>query len=249
MDDDRAKAARDALAGRRFSDVRWVTETGSTNADLLAAARSGAGEQVLVTDSQTAGRGRLGRVWEAPPRASLLASVLVRPGVDDAIPTDRIHLVTVALGVAAAEAVEMTAALEARLKWPNDLVAGEPGAERKLSGILAESIVDGGRITAVVAGIGLNVSWPAEVPEHLREIATSLDRLTAHPPRVLDILVSILERFEVQLELAAADPDALLAAYSARGSGGRAHRGGRRGRPERCAHGRGRGRRPRGVGG
>ena len=67
-------------AGTRFADVRWVDETGSTNHDLLALAAVGAPDGVvLVADHQTAGRGRLDRTWVAPPGASLLVSVLVRP--------------------------------------------------------------------------------------------------------------------------------------------------------------------------
>ena len=215
--DDRAKAARAALSGRRFADVRWVAETGSTNSDLVAAARSGAPEQVLVADAQTAGRGRLGRAWEAPPRASLLASVLVRPGlVDHRIAADRIHLVTIALGLAASEAVQATSGVEARLKWPNDLVVGVPGGERKLAGVLAETLVEQGRIVAVIAGIGLNVSWPEDVPEHLRDIATSIDRHAASVPQVVELLVELLRRFEDLLSLATHDPGALLSRYTAR---------------------------------
>ena len=72
--------ARSALVGTRFADVRWVAETGSTNADALELARQGEAEGVvLVADHQTAGRGRLGRTWQAPPGASLLCTVLLRP--------------------------------------------------------------------------------------------------------------------------------------------------------------------------
>ncbi|HEY6530663.1 MAG TPA: hypothetical protein VIY72_00060, partial [Acidimicrobiales bacterium] len=69
-----------AIAGTRFADVRRVAETGSTNADLLAAAAAGEpADLVLVADHQTAGHGRLGREWTAPPGSSLLVSVLLRP--------------------------------------------------------------------------------------------------------------------------------------------------------------------------
>ena len=111
-----------ALAGTRFADVRWVGETGSTNTDALALARDGAPEGVvLVADHQTAGRGRLGRTWEAPPGASLLVSVLLRP------PAAVADAVTMAAGVAMAEAVAEVAGVDARLKWPNDLVVAVDG--------------------------------------------------------------------------------------------------------------------------
>src|SRR4051812_27340870 len=100
-----------------------------------------------VADHQTAGRGRLGRAWVAPPGASLLLSVLFRP---DLAP-ERLHLTTAAVALAAAEACEAVAGVLPVLKWPNDLLVGD----RKLAGVLAES-----RLPAVVVGIGLNVNWP-----------------------------------------------------------------------------------------
>src|SRR3954465_2828889 len=109
--------ARAALAATRFADVRWVAETGSTNADALALARQGAPEGiVLVADHQTAGRGRQGRTWEAPRGASLLVTVLLRPRAGVA------GLTTMAVAVAAAEGVDDVAGFAPRIKWPNDLV-------------------------------------------------------------------------------------------------------------------------------
>ena len=76
----RVDEVRERVAGTVFGPVRFVGTTGSTNADLLAEARAGAPEGlVLVADHQTAGRGRQGRSWVAPPGAALLASVLLRP--------------------------------------------------------------------------------------------------------------------------------------------------------------------------
>src|SRR5918994_5539172 len=92
--------ARSALAtgpGRRFADVRWVAETGSTNADVMELARQGEPEGiVVVADHQTAGRGRAGRTWTAPPGAGLLLSILLRP------PAAVVDLTTMAVAVAAA---------------------------------------------------------------------------------------------------------------------------------------------------
>ncbi|WP_262403400.1 biotin--[acetyl-CoA-carboxylase] ligase [Actinomadura sp. CNU-125] len=145
-----------------WRDVRVVQETGSTNADLAALAREGAPEgTVLVTELQTAGRGRLGRPWSAPSRSGLMFSMLVRPGV----PVERLGWLPLLTGVAVATAVRrMTAwsheidpaedaAVDVRLKWPNDLLVGD----RKLAGILAEKIEDG-----LVVGVGLNVGLRQE---------------------------------------------------------------------------------------
>ncbi|HEY5026661.1 MAG TPA: biotin--[acetyl-CoA-carboxylase] ligase, partial [Acidimicrobiales bacterium] len=110
---------------------------------------------VAVADFQSAGRGRLGRRWEAPAGSNLLVSVLLRP----ALCTEELHLCTVAVALAAAAACERGAGVVPGLKWPNDLMVGG----RKLGGILAEALPTGtgpGRTNpAVVVGLGLNVGW------------------------------------------------------------------------------------------
>ena len=131
-----------------------VTEvTGSTNADLLARAAAGEPEGlVLAAEQQRAGRGRLGRTWTSPPRAALTFSVLLRPTV----PRARLGWLPLLAGVAVAAAVRAATGLDARLKWPNDVLVGTA----KLAGILAEAAGE-----AVVVGIGLNVSTePADLP-------------------------------------------------------------------------------------
>jgi BirA family biotin operon repressor/biotin-[acetyl-CoA-carboxylase] ligase len=140
---------RDALVvpGGFWRDIRVVAETGSTNSDLLGDARDGLAEgTVLVAESQSAGRGRLGRQWVSPPGAALTFSVLLRPG---AVPQASRGWVPLLAGVAVALAVRAETGVDASLKWPNDVQAS--GA--KLAGILAEQA--GG---AIVVGIGINVS-------------------------------------------------------------------------------------------
>lgn len=144
-----------------WHEVRVVSETGSTNADLLAEARSGAPEGlVLVADAQTAGRGRMGRRWISTPGAALTFSVLLRPG---GVPSGRLGWVPLLAGVAVVSALREEAGVEARLKWPNDVLI----ADAKLAGILAESWAE-----AIVVGIGINVSQTRE--ELPMETATSL---------------------------------------------------------------------------
>lgn len=178
----------------RFADVRRVVETGSTNTDLLELARSGAPEGiVLVADHQRAGRGRLGRTWQAPPGSSLLVSVLLRPG----LPVGRTHLVTVAAGLAAADAVEEVAGSRPGLKWPNDLVVEAQDSTRKLAGLLSEAVVVGADVTAVVVGMGMNVRWPEPLPEDLEATATTVTRLAGRAvdvPEVLDAYLGALGR-------------------------------------------------------
>jgi BirA family transcriptional regulator, biotin operon repressor / biotin---[acetyl-CoA-carboxylase] ligase len=136
-----------ALASRPglWREVRVVEETGSTNADLLSQARSGAGEGlVLVAEAQTSGRGRMGRRWISPPRRALTFSVLLRPTV----PAGLLGWVPLLAGVAVASALQRTAGVDARLKWPNDVLVD--GA--KIAGILAERWGN-----AIVIGTGINV--------------------------------------------------------------------------------------------
>ncbi len=183
--------ARSALTGSRFATLDRVAETGSTNSDLLVAARDGGPERVLVADHQTAGRGRLDRAWEAPPGASLLMSVLVRPP----FPDGDVHLLPTALGVAAVDAVRELAAVPVGLKWPNDIV--DPQSDRKLGGLLGEfHPAVGTQAPAVILGIGLNVSWPDGFPDELAPTATALDLLGADVDRwaLVVVLLTRLER-------------------------------------------------------
>ncbi len=198
--------ARSALAGSRFAELRWLDETGSTNADMLEAARQGAPEgSVIVAEHQSAGRGRAGRAWVAPRGASLLASVLLRP------PAAAAPLVTAAVALAAAEAVEACTGIHARLKWPNDLVVpGDgSGADRKLAGVLAEADwpaetdpSSGWRPpgssarVAVVVGVGVNVDWPDELPEDLADVAVACNHLGAPDVDREALLVAWLTRLE-----------------------------------------------------
>ena len=130
--------------GWRRLDV--VPTTGSTNTDLVQAARRGepAG-LVLLAEEQTGGRGRLDRSWQAPPRSSLLMSVLLRPTPEPST----WPVLPLVVGTAVVEAVRAVAYVPVSLKWPNDVMADG----RKLGGILVQ-LVEG----AVVVGIGLNVS-------------------------------------------------------------------------------------------
>jgi BirA family biotin operon repressor/biotin-[acetyl-CoA-carboxylase] ligase len=190
-----------------------LASTGSTNADLLARAAAGAPEGlVLAAEEQTAGRGRLGRSWVSPPRAALTFSLLVRP---ETIKPARRGWLPLLTGVAVASAVRAVTGVEARLKWPNDVLAGPA----KLAGILAEAAGD-----AIVIGIGLNVSTePGELPPPgpnpgAQEApggalpATSLRVLAAAGPAgdrepLLAAMLAAFERWYQAWRQAGGDPD------------------------------------------
>jgi BirA family biotin operon repressor/biotin-[acetyl-CoA-carboxylase] ligase len=160
-----------------------VAETGSSHDDLLAAARAGAADgTVLVAEAQSAGRGRMGRPWVSPPRGGLTFSVLLRPA---AVPTARRGWVPLLAGVAVAAALRAEAAVDARLKWPNDVIVNDA----KLAGILAEQAGD-----AIVVGAGINVS--ATRDELPAAQATSLELAGAALTDRGQLLVSVLAELE-----------------------------------------------------
>ena len=146
--------------------VRRVRETGSTNADLVAEAGRGAAEgRVLVADSQTAGRGRLGRHWVTPPGSALAVSALLRP---PAAARDRLGWLPLLSGLAVLDAVgQLAPGLVLALKWPNDVLVHDPaGVAGKVSGVLVQAAPHHGQVAgadpAVVVGIGVNVATPAD---------------------------------------------------------------------------------------
>jgi BirA family transcriptional regulator, biotin operon repressor / biotin---[acetyl-CoA-carboxylase] ligase len=145
-----------------WTELRVLPSTGSTNQDVRKAARAGTPEGLAVTaDQQTAGRGRLDRVWQSPPRAGLAVSVLLRPGNQlgdlPAVAAEHFGWLPLLAGVALVDAVRRATGISARLKWPNDLLV----TEHKCAGILAEN--DSG---AVVIGIGLNTTLTIEELPH-----------------------------------------------------------------------------------
>ena len=181
------------MSGPRF-EIERFEDIPSTNTYLLERALQAAPEGlVAVADHQSAGRGRLDRRWEAPPGSALLVSVLLRPRLE----AQQAHLVTGAVALAAVAAVEALSGLRPMLKWPNDLVVGEA----KLAGILAEANAGapGGLpgTTAVVVGMGLNLTWPGP-PE---AGGTSLEAASGKVVPRDDLLRAYLEELAPRLRL------------------------------------------------
>jgi BirA family biotin operon repressor/biotin-[acetyl-CoA-carboxylase] ligase len=169
-----------------------VPEIGSTNAELVARASTGdvADFSVLATDSQTAGRGRLGRVWVAPPGKTIAVSVLLRPS---AVPAARFGWLPLLAGLAMTRAVrELVSDGEVTLKWPNDVQIDG----LKVAGLLAELVTGAGDApSAVVIGAGLNLTMTAsELPT---PTSTSL---ALHGTPVEDITDAALSGYLSQLK-------------------------------------------------
>jgi BirA family transcriptional regulator, biotin operon repressor / biotin---[acetyl-CoA-carboxylase] ligase len=158
-----------------------LARTESTNDDARQLALKGLAEgATVVAEEQTAGRGRMGRRWLAPPATCLLASILFRPQIT----LSRIHVLTAVVALAAADAVLHVAGLEVALKWPNDLVlpatADASGHWRKVAGLLAEGALASDAATGqqslefAIVGIGINVNVPVSDLSSLAPSATSI---------------------------------------------------------------------------
>lgn len=198
---------QDVLADAALvSDVRWFDAIGSTNAEVARHARAGAAEGLLVlADEQTAGRGRRGRVWHAPPGTSLMGSLLLRPDVEPSART----LVPLLVGVALCEAAEAVAPdVDARLKWPNDLLIDG----RKSAGILVEVHPP----DAVVVGTGVNVDWRGVARPPDLAGATSLAEAAGHDIDRWALLAAYLDRLAARYAAWQREPPAFLDDYRRR---------------------------------
>lgn len=165
-----ADAVRSALRTQTLGrSLLFFREVDSTNRQLAKLADAGAPEgQMVVADCQSAGRGRMGRIWFSPLGVNLYFSILLRPPVGPA----QIATLPLAVGCAVIRAVARIAPeMPVGLKWPNDLYVGE----RKLGGILCEMAAETDRVSHVVVGIGLNVNVRRrDLPAPLSRTATSL---------------------------------------------------------------------------
>jgi BirA family biotin operon repressor/biotin-[acetyl-CoA-carboxylase] ligase len=204
--DDRAPLDPDRLVTPVDWSVEIVDATPSTNALVAERARSGAAGEglVVVAEHQTAGRGRLDRTWETPPRAALTASLLLSPRVAPA----EWPWLPLLVGYAAGRALRQLGAAGVGLKWPNDVLLGD----LKVGGILTER-VDTPTGAALVAGIGLNVDQTRE--ELPFEGATSLALEEVAVDRT-ELLGALLRSLRTEYDaLARGELAALRSAYAA----------------------------------
>ncbi len=153
------------LIGR---EILFFPEVDSTNTQAREHSLKGAAEGVVIlADSQSKGKGRLGRQWQSPPGVNLYVSIILRPSISPAVAQQ----ITLLAGMAGANALARATGLDARIKWPNDIFIHG----KKVAGILSEMEAEGLRTRFVVLGVGVNVNWQKEdVPPEIREIATSL---------------------------------------------------------------------------
>ena len=169
------------LRGRFGRPYRYAVETASTQQLLPLDAPEGA---VAIAEHQTAGRGRLGRSWQAPPRSSVLLSIMLRP----ITPPAALPELSVVGAEAVADAITTVTGLEPAIKHPNDVLVDG----RKVAGVLGEA-----RERAVILGIGINTNIAAaELPTETRLPATSLLAEAGRPVDRAALAVELLVRLE-----------------------------------------------------
>lgn len=186
-DDLIARLGKMKVIGR---DIRVFEETTSTNDIIEKLARDDVKEGVVVfAESQTKGRGRLGRKWISPSRKGLWFSILLRPELR---PQETTQL-TVAAATAIRRAIAATPGLKPKIKWPNDILL----SGRKVAGILTELSAELDRVKHIILGIGVDVNLSgAEYPPELRKLATSLKIETGKTISRPELAVEILRELD-----------------------------------------------------
>ncbi|MEX0800123.1 MAG: biotin--[acetyl-CoA-carboxylase] ligase [Dehalococcoidia bacterium] len=170
------------FVGRRLI---YLTRTTSTmNVARAEAANNAPDGAAVLAEEQTAGRGRLGRAWVAPPGVNIYVTVIMRP------PADKLRVLSIVAPLAVADALEAAAGLSSTFKWPNDVLAGG----RKIAGILIE--LTGDEAKSALVGVGLNVNFDVEAVPEIAAIATSVRRETGRDASREDILAALLNAFE-----------------------------------------------------
>lgn len=188
--------------GARLASLEIVDTIDSTNSELLRRRTPADGIVALFAEHQSGGRGRQGRTWASPPGGNLYLS-LARRFEDGTLA--RLGGLSLAVGVAAAEALHALGADAVRLKWPNDLVVIDHHRMTKLGGVLIEGGLQDGHPRAIV-GLGVNLRLPEDVAEAIDQPWTDLRTLigASLPSRrivasaVLAALVEALDRFDTE---------------------------------------------------
>lgn len=172
--------------------VVYYEEVDSTNTQAKRLGKEGADQGlVVVADTQSAGKGRRGRIWNSPAGTNLYFSILLRP---ELLP-DKAPMLTLVMAYSVARVILAQEELPVEIKWPNDLVL----AKKKVCGILTEMELSGSRIADVVIGVGINVNT-IEFPEELCDKATSLYLQKGTQVKREKLLQQILAEFQQQYE-------------------------------------------------
>ena len=181
---------RACTAARFGQEIRYFESVSSTNTVAHELALEGAAEgTVVIAETQSKGRGRLGRTWESPPYRNLYMSLVLRPQVSVAY-APQIGLIG---GLAVAETAREWWAVDATIKWPNDVLVGG----RKAAGILTEMEAEDDRVCFIVLGVGVNLnSTPEDFPPDLRDKATGMCSAAGAPIDRVRFTARLLSQLE-----------------------------------------------------
>lgn len=179
----RAYAVRQGVG----SDLYFYSSIDSTNTEAERLLAAGAEDPcVVVSNEQTAGRGRMGRQWHSPQRGNLYASFAFRPK----LPPRDMAVITLWFGLAVARCLQDEFALPVKLKWPNDLLI----EGRKVAGMLTEARVDADHTRDLVFGLGLNIAPDMNLwPEAVQQRAATLAQASARPLSVNGTAMSVIK--------------------------------------------------------
>lgn len=170
-----------------------MEEVDSTNTQAKRLAEEGAPSGTLVvSDYQSGGKGRRGRVWDSPKGSSIYMTLMIRPE----IPPERASMVTLVMGLSVTQAIKNLLGLETSIKWPNDVVYGK----KKLAGILTEMSAQIDYIEYIVIGVGINVNTK-EFPESLNDTAVSLRQAMGGTVHRAQLIGEIMKTFERNYEI------------------------------------------------
>ncbi len=177
-------------AKRLGKRIHCFPELDSTNVYAYKRAQEGGEEgEVVIAESQTRGKGRMGRSWVSPPYLNLYLSVILKPD----LPPIHAPQITLMSAVALAETIRSFIPSAPEIKWPNDIIV----EGKKIAGILTESSCDPDRILFVILGIGVNLNFPRELmPETIRESATSIMILTQKPVDRTDFTRRLIQNLD-----------------------------------------------------
>ena len=170
-------------------EILFFESVSSTNTVAMEMAAQGCAEGTIVmAETQTTGKGRLGRSWISPAGKNLYMSIVLRPAMS---PRDATAL-TLLSAVACASAIRSFSSVAVTIKWPNDIIVGD----RKLGGILTEIKADIDRITHAVVGIGINVNLSiADMSDEIKDIATSVIDQTGEPSSRTELAGEVIKEF------------------------------------------------------
>ena len=193
--------------------LHYFNETGSTNIDAKRCAEEGEPHgTTVIANTQTAGRGRRGRLWQSPAGSAIYMTILLKPQF---VP-DKASMLTLVMALSVADAIAEATGLDAGIKWPNDVVVNK----KKVCGILTEMNAELDYIQYVVIGVGINVNnnSPEEFPEEIRQTATSLKIESGMQISRAALLERVLAHFEKNYDIftKTLDLSALMEAYDAR---------------------------------